>query len=610
MGGQYPILSAAFWRRPDAPKEAAGEDIYGLDARAQIAAFPGPAMLLAAGGRVLAANGEAARLVKTLAAGDAQDIRVLLAGASATGRPAVGQIFLPSDPVTGEAQALFYLTALALEQANPQARNECRVMILGRDGSAEYAMRNALIESRDLYRDLSRCSSDFSWQTDENGAFTFVSAKGALGYSAQALNGRRSQDLLDTSSQYSQENPFIVRMPVENIEIAVHDVNGDIRYCSVDALPVYDKKDQWRGARGVSSDITEAKQHQQALEFMQRRESQVRAIVDAAHSSLDPAAAFSKAATLMASATGASQCSILSMDNKQRLRVLGESNSANNPENRVMFTRIELEIQDAISRNDADSIIFREAGVLHQVALTTHAGAPNGAIWLQNPESETAEKNQPVLPDGYIRPLVQTVTGHIGIAIAHDNQMRRLAELSRTDELTGLMNRRAFLEDLQQRHGHLHRVSRMGALLYIDLDNFKPVNDRFGHAAGDQVLKEFANILDGHSRIGDLCARLGGDEFAIWLEDTEAGGAEIKARHLIEETKLLYRLAGIAVVPDIPELGLSIGIAIADPGFPEQLPQLIRRADEVMYQVKRQGKGALIIALPAGVMANENSVKR
>ena len=78
MGGQYPILSAAFWRRPGAAKEAAGEDNYGLDAHAQIAAFPGPAMLLAAGGRVLTANGQAARLIKALAADDAQDIRCLL----------------------------------------------------------------------------------------------------------------------------------------------------------------------------------------------------------------------------------------------------------------------------------------------------------------------------------------------------------------------------------------------------------------------------------------------------------------------------------------------------------------------------------------------------
>lgn len=610
MGGQHPLLSAAFWRRTDAVKEVAEDDIYVLNARAAIAAFPGPAILFAGGGKVLTANAAAARLIKVMAAQEAPDIRVLLASVAATGRPAVGQIFLPSDPATGEAQALFYLTAIALEQANGQAQNERRVMLQARDASAEHAMRNALIESRDLYRDLSRCSSDFSWQTDENGAFTFVSAKGALGYSAQALNGRRSQDLLEQNLLNPQENPFIVRAPVENIEISMRDVNGDIRYCRVDALPVYDKKNHWRGARGVSSDITDAKRHQQALEFMQQREAQVRAIVDAVHGRLDPYAAFSEASRLLALATNASVCSILALDAKGRLRLLGESDAERTREDQVTLPRIELEILEARKINDTVPISFSHDGVLYQIVLTAHAGVPNGAIWQQNPAIKTTqEQNQFALPDTFMRSLTQTVTGHIGMAIAHDNQMRRLAELSRTDELTALLNRRAFMEDLHQRHGHLYRVSRTGALLYIDLDNFKPVNDRFGHAAGDQVLKEFANILSGHSRIGDLCARLGGDEFAIWLEDTDALGAKIKAGHLLEDAKHLHRLAGIPDAADMPKLGLSIGIAIADPRHPEQLPQLIRRADDVMYQVKRQGKGAVILSQPAGDAGTGNSDK-
>ncbi len=610
MSAPYTILSAAFWRRPGNPKAAAGEDIYEINARAEIAAFPGPAMLIGVGGRVLTANGEASRLIKALAEGEAWDIRVLVAGVAATGRPAAGQIFLPPDPLTGEAQALYYLTAIALKQLDHPAPDERRVMLLGRDGSAEYAMRKALIESRDLYRDLSRCSSDFSWQTDENGAFTFVSAKGALGFSAPALNGRRSQDMLDQSSQMQQENPFIVRTPVENIEIALHDAKGEIRYCRVDALPVYDKNNQWRGARGVSTDITEAKLHQQALEFMRRRENQVRAIVDATHRTLDPEEAFSDAADILAREAGAIHCAILTLDSNQRVRQLGVSCPNIGALVPPDIIRLGLEGDSASARNGAQPVSFIEGQRQHQVVFTSHGGKPNGAIWLLFSENPVPPAiNQLTHPGVPVRSLTESVASHIGIAIAHDNQMRRLAELSRTDELTGLMNRRAFMENLHHRQAHLYRSGNKGALLYIDLDNFKQVNDRFGHAAGDQVLKEFAIILEGHSRIGDLCARLGGDEFAIWLEDTDADGAEIKARHLIDEAKFLPGLAGISIAPDLPALGLSIGIAIADPHFPEQLPQLIKRADEVMYQVKRQGKGALIFAQPAAFMATGNSDK-
>jgi diguanylate cyclase (GGDEF)-like protein/PAS domain S-box-containing protein len=601
MVNQTPVLPTPFWRRNTAPKAAAGEPVYGIDAHAEIAVFPGPAMLFGSDGEVLTANAEAARLMRSISDGNAPDVRDLIESVAASGRPAIGQIFLPPDPVTGDAQALYYLTALGIVDPVPGAASPSagtrHVMVLGRDGSAEYAMRNALIASRDLYRDLSRCSSDFSWQTDEYGAFTFVSPKGALGYSAQALNGRRSQDLFDQASAAQTENPFVSLTPVEDAEIILRDADGGIRYCRVDALPVYDKRNLWRGARGVSTDITEAKRQSQALEYMRQRELQARAIVEAANKSLDPVQAFNEAAALLASASGASRCAILGLDNKKRLRVLGISEPRGGDHPSVLC-RIELEILDLQYRLDCAPISFVEDGQTHQIIFTSHAGVPNGVIWLQNPAADTGGPLPFTPSDSNHRTLAQTVAGSIGIAIAHDNQMRRLAELSRTDELTGLMNRRAFMEDLHQRHGHMYRVSRMGALLYIDLDNFKPVNDLYGHEAGDRVLKEFANILAGNSRIGDLCARLGGDEFAIWLEDTDAGGAGIKARHLIDEARKLYRLAGVTPKHGIPGVGVSVGIAIADPHYPEQLPELIRRADEVMYQVKRQGKGSLIISQP------------
>lgn len=601
MVNQTPVLPAPHWRRNSPPNAAAREPVHGLDVDAEIAAFPGPAMLFGPSGEVLTANAQAARLMRSITAGDAPEVRTLIASVMASGRPAIGQIFLPPDPVTGDAQALYYLTALGMDEVVPQAAaplaGHRRVKVLVRDGSAEYAMRNALIASRDLYRDLSRCSSDFSWQTDENGAFTFVSAKGALGYSAQALNGRRSQDLFVEPSTAQTKNPFVCRTPLEDVEITLKDANGDVRFCRVDALPVYDKHNQWRGARGVSTDITDAKRQNQALEFMRQRELQARAIIEAANKSLDPVQAFNEAAALLAKSSGVSHCAILGLDNKKRLRILGSSEpgAGNHPS---VLSRIELEILDLQYRLDCNPIDFTENGLTHQILFTMHGGAPNGVIWLQTPAGVTGGELPFTPSEAGHRTLAQTVAGSLGIAIAHDNQMRRLAELSRTDELTGLLNRRAFMEDLHQRHGHMYRVSRMGALLYIDLDNFKPVNDLYGHEAGDRVLKEFASILAGNSRIGDLCARLGGDEFAIWLEDTDAGGAGIKARHLIDEAKKLYRLAGVAPKPGIPGLGLSVGIAIADPHYPEQLPELIRRADEVMYQVKRQGKGSLIISQP------------
>jgi len=133
-------------------------------------------------------------------------------------------------------------------------------------------------------------------------------------------------------------------------------------------------------------------------------------------------------------------------------------------------------------------------------------------------------------------------------------------------------------------------------VIYVDLDNFKLVNDRFGHARGDDVLSHLAELLARDSRVGDLTARLGGDEFVLWLEDTGQAGAVAKAAALL------------AQVPEINDLipaadfgcNLSIGIAVRRAGSAEPLADLLTRADEAMYAAKRGGKGRFQIAPPAG----------
>ena len=127
---------------------------------------------------------------------------------------------------------------------------------------------------------------------------------------------------------------------------------------------------------------------------------------------------------------------------------------------------------------------------------------------------------------------------------------------------------------------------------YVDLDNFKPVNDVHGHAQGDLVLKKLAGLLTDNSRAGDIPARFGGDEFALWLEETDETSAVAKANALLSASAGLRRFSGAAARP----LGISIGIAISDPAAEaEDLKALIARADEAMYRAKRAGKGGYVL---------------
>jgi diguanylate cyclase (GGDEF)-like protein/PAS domain S-box-containing protein len=168
----------------------------------------------------------------------------------------------------------------------------------------------------------------------------------------------------------------------------------------------------------------------------------------------------------------------------------------------------------------------------------------------------------------------------------------KLAELARTDELTGLLNRRAFEDEVDRRIGHSRRTGRWSALLYFDLDNFKPINDARGHAAGDAALREFARLVSTANRAGDVAARLGGDEFALWLEETGMRGALAKAEILLDSFEALRPLSAAEWQP----LTVSIGVAAARPGYAGGVADLLAEADAAMYRAKRDGKGRISLA--------------
>jgi diguanylate cyclase (GGDEF)-like protein/PAS domain S-box-containing protein len=169
---------------------------------------------------------------------------------------------------------------------------------------------------------------------------------------------------------------------------------------------------------------------------------------------------------------------------------------------------------------------------------------------------------------------------------SHADQLRALEQLSRTDALTGLSNRRAFEEEVQRRVASLERHDGAGSMLLLDLDHFKQLNDTLGHAAGDEALRALASRLGTLLRDTDLVARLGGDELAVWLDGSSALGAERVAITIIEAMEGVRQLFGSGAAP----LSVSIGIAEWQRGI-EDMHLLMRRADDALYAVKRSGRG-------------------
>jgi diguanylate cyclase (GGDEF)-like protein len=172
---------------------------------------------------------------------------------------------------------------------------------------------------------------------------------------------------------------------------------------------------------------------------------------------------------------------------------------------------------------------------------------------------------------------------HAELAAAH----RRLAEKAKLDEMTGMLNREAFFAAIDG----TRRKSDRGALLIIDADHFKKINDNYGHLAGDQALREIAAAMARGGRAGDLLGRIGGEEFAAFLPGATLDEAEVVAERIRRAVEAIdFRPDRSAAVP----LTVSIGGTYCRPLA--SVAELMRAADRRLYEAKRKGRNRAVLA--------------
>lgn len=176
------------------------------------------------------------------------------------------------------------------------------------------------------------------------------------------------------------------------------------------------------------------------------------------------------------------------------------------------------------------------------------------------------------------------------LAIIYAIKIKKLTEslenISLQDALTGIGNKRALAFRGADEIERMNRVGAPLSVMFIDLDNFKEVNDFYGHASGDTVIKEVGRVLKETLRASDFPARIGGDEFAVLLYATDGSGAQSVAKDIIEELKRFFAQKKYNVT-------LSIGIAtFINP--PNSFEEALKTADNLMYSVKNTSKNGVL----------------
>ncbi|QND53286.1 GGDEF domain-containing protein [Phyllobacterium sp. 628] len=176
--------------------------------------------------------------------------------------------------------------------------------------------------------------------------------------------------------------------------------------------------------------------------------------------------------------------------------------------------------------------------------------------------------------------------------VALNFKLKQLAEQldleSRKDDLTGLLNRAEFYLQTQRLFASSRPIDSAGALLYIDADHFKSINDRYGHAKGDDVIHELGRVIKSNIGERDLAARIGGEEFTVFLTDADLG----RANWISHKILIAIRSISKELELDATPVTVSIGVALHTPG--QSLEEALAVADKYLYSAKHQGRNRVV----------------
>jgi diguanylate cyclase (GGDEF)-like protein len=426
-------------------------------------------------------------------------------------------------------------------------------------------------------RDFSSVSNDLLWESDADGV---LSVSGRLAEEISLPSGQSWRSLLEPVLQphlAQLEQARQSRQPFSRLEIALPGGNGTPRWISVNGIPLWDEVGAYAGYRGTATDISDAVKGQQLMErYNQQLLHEVAQRTEELHRSHAELMRKEQRLQVLLAAAPVGVLELDEADCCSYLNANGAVLSACAPEQAQGLPLMDFvhplereRVQQAWgsmrSFDTVQSVEFR----LNRSDLWC------AAYWIQCRQPDEAAAHT-------IMVLVDSTLQH--------QQAQQLWAMAHTDLLTGLPNRNLFLDRCTHALTLARRLDMGAALLWIDLDGFKAVNDKLGHAAGDVLLQLVAQRLKDRIRDSDTVARIGGDEFAVILSDVTHPSVAVQlANELVVALRHPYAMAqGVA------QISASIGIALY-PLHADAVDTLLRRADIAMYGAKHAGKNQVLV---------------
>ncbi|MGJ7457511.1 EAL domain-containing protein [Halomonas sp. RA08-2] len=421
--------------------------------------------------------------------------------------------------------------------------------------------RQGLKESEQRYRSLFTYNPDAVFSLDLEGSFNSINAACCeiTGFHPGSIIGTHFSSFVDKEDSDNVRHIFgeSLEGKTRRYEIHAHDVSGNGLVLDVTNLPIV-INNEVTGVFGIAKNITEARQRDTQLRILQRS-------VEASINGIIIADATKEGFPLFYVNSAFEKMTGYRSD-----EVLGRN---------CRFLQGE--------RTDKDVIIFMGNRLAEgrEVHVTLRNYRKDGAVFWN---------------DLYISPVKDDkdrITHFVGVINDISRQKEHEENLNYNashDVLTGLANRALFEERLSFALHRARRRSTLISVLFIDLDEFKPINDTLGHDVGDQLLVEVARRMSDQMRPDDLLSRFGGDEFIILLTELEhEEGALQIARRLLPIISSPYHLAGREL-----HISASIGVACSDGMNLDQPGELVQQADMAMYKAKQQGRNTCQLYTP------------